>query len=57
MTKQHDDQLETEPVLDEPVLDGSDEHPDEQLDPREGMSDPALIRAVETGKRTVNPYG
>jgi hypothetical protein len=52
MSKKHEEEM-----LDEPVLDGSDEHPEEQIDPREGKSDPALIRDIESGKKTVNPYG
>lgn len=40
----------------EPVLDGSEEHPEEVIDPRKGMTDPALIRHTETGKKSLNPY-
>ncbi len=54
---EHNDEAHRERVLDEPVLDGAEEHPEEQIDPREGMTDPALVRDVETGKKTVNPYG
>ena len=46
-----------EETLDHPVLDGAEEHPVEHVDPREGMSDPALIRDVRHQKKTVNPYG
>lgn len=45
---------------DRPVLDGStltDEEEKQVEDPRKGMSDPALIRDVESGKKTLNPYG
>ncbi|XPP27197.1 MAG: hypothetical protein ACNYNX_03175 [Leucobacter sp.] len=52
-----DDETIDEENLDEPVLDGADEHADKDVDPRKGMSDPALIRDVESGKKTVNPYG
>lgn len=45
-----------ENTIDEPVLDGAEDRtPD--ADPRKGKSDPALIRDVESGKKTVNPYG
>lgn len=44
-------------VIDEPVLDGSEDHSEGDIDPRKGMSDPALIRDIESGKKTVNPYG
>lgn len=44
-------------TLDEPVLEGAEEVIEEDIDPRKGQSDPALIRDVESGKKTVNPYG
>lgn len=43
-----------------PILDGStmsDEQEKEVEDPRKGMTDPALIRDIEHGKKTINPYG
>lgn len=46
-----------ETVVDEPVLDGADDHTEDDVDPRKGMSDPALIRDIEHGEKTVNPYG
>lgn len=65
MTKHSGDPLEHEDKggdkerteLDEPVLDGADDHSSDDVDPRKGMSDPALIRDVEQGKKTTNPYG
>ncbi len=48
---------EPEETLDEPVLDGAEDHSDTEVDPRKGMSDPALIRDIEHGKKTTNPYG
>lgn len=57
MEKKHDDEAGFEAEQDEPVLDGADEHVDEDVDPRKGLSDPALIRDIESGKKTVNPYG
>lgn len=44
-------------TIDEPVLDGATDHSEKDVDPRKGMDDPALIRDVETGKKTKNPYG
>lgn len=44
-------------TLDQPVLDGAEDHSETDIDPRKGMSDPALIRDIEHGKRTINPYG
>jgi len=44
-------------TLDTPVLDGAEEHAETDIDPRKGEDDPALIRDVESGKKTVNPYG
>jgi len=44
-------------VIDEPVLDGATEHQDTDVDPRKGLSDPALIRDIDAEKKTVNPYG
>lgn len=57
MTEKNDSEdPQPEETLDEPVLDGAqDEDPD--VDPRKGMTDPALIRDVESGEKTVNPYG
>jgi hypothetical protein len=57
MEKKHADEAADEAVLDEPVLDGADEYVDEDVDPRKGLSDPALIRDIESGKKTTNPYG
>lgn len=50
------DAEEPEEELDEPVLDGAEDHDETDVDPRKGMSDPALIRDVESGKKTANPY-
>ncbi len=47
----------SEETIDEPVMDGATDHEDTDADPRKGMSDPALIRDVESGKKTTNPYG
>lgn len=44
-------------TLDEAVLEGADDFDEEDIDPRKGMSDPALIRDIDSGKKTVNPYG
>lgn len=44
-------------TIDEPVLDGATDHSEKDVDPRKGMDDPALIRDVDTGKKTKNPYG
>lgn len=57
----HDGRDASDDDIDEPVMDGAtdrDEGDDdgEPIDPRKGMSDPALIRDVESGK-TTNPYG
>jgi hypothetical protein len=46
-----------EQVVDEPVLDGATEHQDTDVDPRKGLTDPALIRDIDAEKKTVNPYG
>jgi len=46
-----------EETLDEPVMDGADEKLDADVDPRKGMEDPALIRDIDSGKKTANPYG
>lgn len=53
--QEHDDKAEE--TIDEPVLDGADETFNPDADPRKGMEDPALIRDIESGKKTVNPYG
>ena len=60
---EHEHAAEDE-TISEPVMDGATDHDDhgkalgeEGVDPREGMSDPALIRDVEDEKKTVNPYG
>lgn len=50
------DAAEPEEKLDEPVLDGAEDHEETDVDPRKGMSDPALIRDVESAKKTTNPY-
>lgn len=45
---------------DRPILDGStmsDEEEEKVEDPRKGMTDPALIRDTESGKKSTNPYG
>ncbi|MFV0434842.1 MAG: hypothetical protein ACK5LO_12770 [Leucobacter sp.] len=44
-------------TIDEPVLDGADEKLEDDVDPRKGLEDPALIRDVESGEATINPYG
>lgn len=46
-------------TVDEPVLDGATEHDpeDENVDPRKGLTDPALIRDIDADKKTANPYG
>lgn len=44
-------------TVDEPVLDGATEHANADVDPRKGLTDPALIRDVEADKKTANPYG
>lgn len=48
---------EDQETIDEPVMDGADEKLDPNADPRKGMSDPALIRDIDSGKKTTNPYG
>ncbi|MBO1903083.1 hypothetical protein J4H92_14155 [Leucobacter weissii] len=48
---------ESAETIDTPVLDGATDHSDDDVDPRKGDSDPALIRDTETHKKTVNPYG
>lgn len=48
---------ENEEPIDEPVMDGAEEDFDEDVDPRKGMDDPALIRDIESEKKTANPYG
>ncbi|MGO3147981.1 MAG: hypothetical protein ACTIJ6_09925 [Leucobacter sp.] len=55
--KTNDEQHKSEEVLDEPVMDGANDHSDDDKDPRKGEEDPALIRDVESGKKTANPYG
>ncbi|WP_427869431.1 hypothetical protein [Leucobacter luti] len=46
-------------TLNRPVLDGASEHygngAAEELDPRQGMDDPGLIRDTETGEKTPIP--
>ena len=54
---QDDRKHHPEETLDEPVMDGATETFDPNADPRKGEDDPALIRDVESGKRTTNPYG
>ncbi|MBK0422110.1 hypothetical protein JD292_08480 [Leucobacter sp. CSA2] len=54
---QNEHQREPEETLDEPVMDGATEPFDADADPRKGEDDPALIRDVESGKPTTNPYG
>ncbi|MGJ0203736.1 hypothetical protein NHL51_06210 [Leucobacter sp. gxy201] len=46
-----------EETIDEPVMDGATDHSDDDVDPRKGQTDPALIRDIESGKKTANPYG
>jgi len=46
-----------EKTVDEPVLDGATDHSHDDVDPRKGEEDPGLIRDVESGKKTTNPYG
>ena len=41
----------------DPTLDCADDHTETRIDPRKGMTDPALIRDIESGKKIVNPYG
>lgn len=48
---------DTEKTVDEPVLEGADDHSSDDVDPRKGEDDPGLIRDVESGKKTANPYG
>lgn len=58
-TGRPDDVKTTEPeekTLDEPVMDGADDVFDGDVDPRKGMSDPALIRHPEKDDKTVAPY-
>lgn len=43
--------------LDEPVLDGAEDHSRDDIDPRKGLADPALIRDIDAEKKTTNPYG
>lgn len=43
--------------VDDPVLEGSEDHSETEIDPRKGLTDPALIRDIDSGKKTVNPYG
>lgn len=57
MKKQEDPFEPEEETLDEPVLDGAEDHSEKDADPRKGMSDPALIRDIESGKKSRNPYG
>ncbi len=47
---------EPEETLDEPVMDGATDHSDDDVDPRKGDEDPALIRDLEEHEPTVNPY-
>jgi hypothetical protein len=51
------DQDTPEGTIDEPDMDGAEEHLEEDVDPRKGMTDPALIRDIESGKKTTTPYG
>ncbi|UOQ56759.1 hypothetical protein MUN78_13950 [Leucobacter allii] len=46
-----------EGTIDAPVMDGATDHSETEVDPRKGQSDPALIRDIDAGKKTVNPYG
>lgn len=55
--REPNDRESGENVIDEPVLDGATEHQDTDVDPRKGLSDPALIRDIDAEKKTVNPYG
>lgn len=54
---EEEDGTTADATLDAPVLDGAEEHDETDVDPRKGEDDPALIRDVESGKKTVNPYG
>ena len=56
MTNQKDHR-DGEETIDEPVLDGAEEHDATDEDPRKGMTDPQLIRNVDQEKKTANPYG
>lgn len=51
------DQHEPKETIDEPVLDGATDPVRGDEDPRKGMSDPGLIRDVDSGKKSKNPYG
>ncbi|QIM18362.1 hypothetical protein G7066_06335 [Leucobacter coleopterorum] len=42
-------------TLRHPILDGSTEHYDEDVDPRFGMDNPELIRHTSTGEETPTP--
>jgi hypothetical protein len=53
----HDNAGDDEESVDEPVLAGSEDHSEDDIDPRKGLSDPALIRDIKDAKKTVNPYG
>lgn len=54
---ERDDTEGEEGTLDEPVMDGATEKFDPETNPRKGMDDPALIRDIDSGKKTINPYG
>lgn len=43
-------------TLDEPVMEGAEQHEGSDKDSRKGQSDPALIRHPEKGDKTVAPY-
>lgn len=51
------DKKDSDETVDEPVMDGATDTFDGDEDPRKGRSDPSLIRDVEEGEKTVNPYG
>lgn len=57
MNDKNGEPTEPEETLDEPVMDGAKDHSDDNKDPRKGEEDPALIRDIDSGKKTANPYG
>lgn len=58
-TGRPEDLEQTEPqeeTIDKPVMDGDEEPPESDKDPRKGKHDPALIRHPEKDDETVAPY-
>ncbi|MCW2288371.1 hypothetical protein [Leucobacter luti] len=56
MNKENDSTHDEDATANEPVMDGAEEHDAEAIDPRKGMSDPALIRHPSKHDKNTAPY-